>query len=331
MTLACCLGFQGNATAALHAGLTALDIALEIQHQQWTAASHWALGSIYLDILAWDAAHRHLEQGLRVARSIGGTHWIGHMLGYLTSTLLARGEIEQAEGLLAELLPTDTPMLSMSQRSAWRGRIVLALARGRLVEALAIAERMLAAVPAGMGPAGILVATQLHGETLAALHRFDEAATVLQAARALAETQGAIPRLWRIDIALGRVLEALGQRDAAEAARVRARATIEALAAAVPEATLRAPFLSQALALLPPPKPLAAPPTPRAEVANPGGLTARERQVARCVAAGKSNRAIAEELVVSERTIESHVANILGKLAFTSRIQIAVWATEKRP
>jgi non-specific serine/threonine protein kinase len=66
-------------------------------------------------------------------------------------------------------------------------------------------------------------------------------------------------------------------------------------------------------------------------VANPGGLTARERQVARCVAAGKSNRAIAEELVVSERTVESHVTNILGKLAFTSRIQIAVWATEKRP
>ena len=47
------------------------------------------------------------------------------------------------------------------------------------------------------------------------------------------------------------------------------------------------------------------------------------------VAAGKSNRAIAAMLVIGERTVEKHVENILQKLDFDSRAQIAAWATEQ--
>ena len=60
-----------------------------------------------------------------------------------------------------------------------------------------------------------------------------------------------------------------------------------------------------------------------------GGLTPRERQVATLVAQGKSNREIAKELVLSERTVENHVGNILSKLDFGSRAQVAAWAVEK--
>ncbi|HAT45573.1 MAG TPA: DNA-binding response regulator, partial [Ktedonobacter sp.] len=59
-----------------------------------------------------------------------------------------------------------------------------------------------------------------------------------------------------------------------------------------------------------------------------GGLTEREREVAALIAQGKSNREIADELVVSYRTVETHVGTILSKLAFSSRAQIAVWAVE---
>jgi len=59
-----------------------------------------------------------------------------------------------------------------------------------------------------------------------------------------------------------------------------------------------------------------------------GGLTAREREVARLVAQGKSNRAIADELVVGVSTVEAHLTHMLGKLGFSSRAQIAVWAVE---
>jgi len=57
-------------------------------------------------------------------------------------------------------------------------------------------------------------------------------------------------------------------------------------------------------------------------------LTAREREVAALVARGRTNRQIAEALVLSERTVHTHVHNILGKLELTSRAQIAVWAVE---
>jgi non-specific serine/threonine protein kinase len=54
-------------------------------------------------------------------------------------------------------------------------------------------------------------------------------------------------------------------------------------------------------------------------------LTKRERQVADLVAKGLSNKQIAAELVVSQRTAQGHVEHILTKLAFTSRAQIAAW------
>jgi predicted ATPase/DNA-binding CsgD family transcriptional regulator len=59
-------------------------------------------------------------------------------------------------------------------------------------------------------------------------------------------------------------------------------------------------------------------------------LTKRERQVAELVAAGKSNREIAACLVISQRTAESHIEHILGKLGFTSRGQVASWFSERR-
>ena len=57
-------------------------------------------------------------------------------------------------------------------------------------------------------------------------------------------------------------------------------------------------------------------------------LTPREREIASLVAQGLTNRQIAEQLVISERTADAHVAHILGKLGFSSRAQIAAWATE---
>jgi DNA-binding NarL/FixJ family response regulator len=59
-----------------------------------------------------------------------------------------------------------------------------------------------------------------------------------------------------------------------------------------------------------------------------GGLTVREREVAVLIAQGKTNREIADTLVVSHRTVETHVSTILSKLAVPSRSRIAVWAVE---
>ena len=58
-------------------------------------------------------------------------------------------------------------------------------------------------------------------------------------------------------------------------------------------------------------------------------LTARELEIAALITKGLSNRAIASELGIASATVARHVANIMAKLGFTSRLQIAAWAKER--
>jgi DNA-binding NarL/FixJ family response regulator len=58
------------------------------------------------------------------------------------------------------------------------------------------------------------------------------------------------------------------------------------------------------------------------------GLTRRELQVLRLVARGDSNREIAAELVISERTVARHLQNIFAKLGVSSRAAASVFAAE---
>jgi DNA-binding NarL/FixJ family response regulator len=81
-------------------------------------------------------------------------------------------------------------------------------------------------------------------------------------------------------------------------------------------ATAAAPANPQ---LTPPPP---APPRSR----GPGGLTAREVEVVRLVAAGKTNRAIAAALVLSEHTVARHLNHIYAKLGVGSRVEAAAFA-----
>ncbi|MDG3017174.1 helix-turn-helix transcriptional regulator, partial [Speluncibacter jeojiensis] len=74
-------------------------------------------------------------------------------------------------------------------------------------------------------------------------------------------------------------------------------------------------------------------PVPQQEArkeATPSPLTKREQQVAELVAQGMTNRAIADKLVLSPRTVEWHVEHILGKLNFTTRTQIVTWTIGRK-
>ena len=65
-----------------------------------------------------------------------------------------------------------------------------------------------------------------------------------------------------------------------------------------------------------------------AQAASVHGLTQRELQVLRLVAGGATNRSIAAELVLSERTIDRHVSNIFAKLLVSSRAAATAYAYE---
>jgi predicted ATPase/DNA-binding CsgD family transcriptional regulator len=94
-------------------------------------------------------------------------------------------------------------------------------------------------------------------------------------------------------------------------------------AAATPPDTPRSP--------LSPPPPMTPPSlTPPSltppSLTPPSSLTPREREITALIAQGHRNKGIADELMISPATAARHVANILSKLGFTSRAQIAAWA-----
>jgi DNA-binding NarL/FixJ family response regulator len=66
----------------------------------------------------------------------------------------------------------------------------------------------------------------------------------------------------------------------------------------------------------------------RAADLRPGGLTAREIEVVRLVAAGLSNPEVAERLGMARRTAEHHVQNAYAKVGVSSRAALALFAHE---
>jgi DNA-binding NarL/FixJ family response regulator len=69
----------------------------------------------------------------------------------------------------------------------------------------------------------------------------------------------------------------------------------------------------------------------RGAVRAPAMLTSRERQVAELVAHGLTNREIARALSIAEGTARRHMANLLLKLGFHSRAQVAAWFSRRPP
>jgi DNA-binding NarL/FixJ family response regulator len=70
---------------------------------------------------------------------------------------------------------------------------------------------------------------------------------------------------------------------------------------------------------------------PARSVHRSGPLTPREHEIVTLIAQGLTNQQIADELVISPATVARHVANILPKLGFTSRTQVASWAIRHEP
>jgi DNA-binding CsgD family transcriptional regulator len=113
----------------------------------------------------------------------------------------------------------------------------------------------------------------------------------------------------RVRALIGLACRALGDDDGAKLEIDAAKSTFECLGAA--------PDLARIDSLI------GRPPSGHAH-----GLTPRELQVLRLVAAGGTNKTIADELCRSERTIERHVSNIFTKLDLSTRAAATAWAYE---
>jgi len=303
-----------------------LRIASEIQHSQWLAGAYFTLGHVYILLLEAKLAVQALEAGLMLAADIGSAWWAGNITSYLARACLLQGALPRAEAVLKAAMPREQqPVNSPERRMSWVWG-ELALASDEPEIALHIAESLLASAPGTTSSQPIPWLLKLKGEALGALSRREEAIQALEEARLGALARQEQPLLWQVHRALGREHQRLKQEDLAQRNFTLARGVIASLANTIDDAYLREQFSRAALATLPRGKSVSVGRVPKQSF---GGLTEREREVVTLIAQSKSNREIADALVVSERTVETHVSNVLFKLGFTSRIQIAAWVIER--
>jgi DNA-binding CsgD family transcriptional regulator len=320
------LGPRGEYGRTLEATQACLAIAEEIGHRSWIAGGHFTLGAIYLDLLALPLAREHAEHAVATAQAIDSRFLICTATSFLAITCVAQRDLTRAEALLDAVLDRDAPAETLAQRLLWRARAELALARKDYAAALRVVDHLTESA-ANLAPGHVIARLwYVRTQALIGLGQTDELDTLLNQALASAQEHGHLALVWRILAALGRLYRSQGRREQMEQVVAHAREVVAALAEQVPDPALRETFIAGASAQLPqvrPPSPL------RTARQTYDGLTAREREVAMRIAQGLSNRALAEALVVSERTIAKHVENILSKLDFTSRAQIAAWVVEK--
>lgn len=155
----------------------------------------------------------------------------------------------------------------------------------------------------------VLGATASHAQGAVELARGDLQAALISLRRAFEEWQQveAPYEAARVRMLMGLACLALGDDDGGSLELDAARAAFEQLGAA--------PELARLDSL-----------GKRARSADRHGLTSRELQVLRLVVAGKTNKAIAAELFLSERTIDRHLSNILAKLDVPSRAAATAYA-----
>lgn len=325
-----CLSFalfiRGRYGEGLDSRAQSLKLAQAIEHQQWISANHVYFGYYYIELLALTRAQNHLEEGLTQAKQIGSTFfsWMGG--GWLASVKILQGQLEAAESLLADL-PQEWITTLYSVRLAW---VELALAQQDATRMLQLLEDVSSSLTAIESAIGMIPffgpALILQSQALLLLDRPDEAEQVLLEAIELYTQNGIVFGLWRIYLVLGETYVAASRTEQAREMFTLARRQINNLAETIDEEELRENFLNRAMDLIPAVQPL----TPRqAAKQEYGGLTRRERQVAAVIAQGLTNQEIAEELVVSIKTVEAHVTRILSKLGFSSRAQIAAWVVDK--
>lgn len=338
-TLARTLVSFGEFGPALTHARESLRIATAIEHRQWLVANSACTGYIYYLLLAPAQARATWESGLSLARELGSTHWIAFLSTYVALACLLQHDLSSAKAALDAVMPREQPPQDFAQRHIAWAWCELSLSQGAPEIALRIAAQLLESAPDTRAQDGEPVEPvqpiphllKLKGEALMGLGRLEEAVEALESAKRGAFVRQDPHDLWTIHRSLGQLYHLLGREDDVREEHAAAQHVIEHLGATLDDAgvadmALRDQFVQTALNSLPRAKQL---PPRQATRRAFGGLTARERQVAALIAQGKTSREIAEQLVVSERTAEVHVSNILGKLGFSSRAQIAAWAVEK--
>ncbi len=315
----------GEFGPALAHAQEALRIAMAIEHQQWISATYGSLGQLYLLMLEPALAISALDAGLAVARTLGSSFWSLYLTSFLAQAYILRQEFPRAKAALENVMLREQQPANVGERQVSLVWGEFALAQREPAIALHIAEQLIASAPGKAYQQPIPHLLALKGEALLALKRLEEAAEALEDAKLGAELRQAPSILWRIHRSLGQVYHLLKREDSAQHEWRAAREIIAKLAGTIDETALREHFVQAALQSFPSARPL---PSRRIAAEKCDGLTEREIEVLRCVAQGLTDAQVAERLVISPRTVHSHLNSIYSKLGISSRSAATRYAFE---
>jgi DNA-binding CsgD family transcriptional regulator len=224
---------------------------------------------------------------------------------------LAEGDFERAfaeasdAGASCELQGRSNPALT-----PWRSTAALALAHlGRRREAAALADAELMLAERFEAP--VPIGRAMHARAVA---EADDARRVSLSERALRLLDGAAAPVLervRLRLELGTALSHMGRRIEARAALRPALADADVVGAVLLAERARRELVATGL------RPR------RAAIAGAAALTPRQRQICELAAAGKPNRAIAQQLFLSIKTVETHLAAGFRKLGVSTRTELA--------
>jgi DNA-binding NarL/FixJ family response regulator len=260
--------------------------------------AHYQLAEIYRLRGEFEKA----EEAYRQASEAGRNPQPG-----LAMLRLAQGQVEAAEAAIRRVVNESQDEASRSKVLPANVEIMLAVGD---VEAARASSDELTKIAAERD-APLLRAIAWHAEGAVLLAEDDPTAAITSLRQAWTAWQeiDAPYEAARVRVLTGLACRALGDKDTADMELDAAQRTFEQLGAAPAAAHVGA---------------LARTTSPK----GGGGLTAREIEVLRLVASGKTNRAIATELVLSEKTVARHMSNIFTKLGLASRAAATAYAYE---
>jgi predicted ATPase/class 3 adenylate cyclase/DNA-binding CsgD family transcriptional regulator len=319
---------MGNYVWASSLGEEGLSIMRELNDINGIARALWHLGTYAVMQGEYAEAHPYLNEALALLRPLGDKDYTAIILTSLAEIALRQGDYDRANAL-----ETESLVLRRELDNKWGIAVSLAnfgwiaLCRDDLKQAVRLLQESLT-LRREIGDKGgiawclekLATIEMIQGQRESSPHRLEDfrrAARLFGAAAAMRVPIGSTIDLVdrpEYDRQLAILREQLGAANYDIVWAEGQAMTLEQVMAFV-----LVPTFKQAESG-----------TPRQTAKKEfGGLTEREREIAMHIAQGESNREIAEALVVTERTVESHVTNILNKLGFTSRAQIRKWALEK--
>lgn len=261
------------------------------------AEARYQLGDVYRLRGRFDAA----EEAYRQAHALGRDPQPG-----LALLQLSQGRAEVAEAALEASLSVAADPLRRAPLLA--ARAAVALARERVGEAADAADELAAVATAHRSPGWQAAACQWQGAVLVARDRPAEAAPVLREAIRRWQDLGVPYETARARVDLAQADAGLGDHDGAARELDLAVDTFSRLGAARDLRRVGAR---------------------RGHRGDRHGLTPREVEVVDAVAAGRTNREVAEHLHVSERTVARHLANVYLKAGVSSRTAAVAWARDR--